>query len=212
VGRGLQFERSERSTIPDLDKSKGGALLVGPETVSGLRLIEMWDAVVLTDGEALVHSALQSLDPTIERIAAQVAAREHFGVTRGGFLVKRVDSDGPVPIGSLGDGIWRMLTLAVFMSHAQSGLLLVDEIDSGLHYTALVDMWKLVFQAAKEADVQVFATTHSFDCINSFAELTRLTDDNNRVSLQRVEAGNPKAVSYTEGQIRVVAGDPVEAR
>jgi len=209
--RGSITEPSNGLTSSD-SEIEGGAFFLGPESCWGRQLIELWDEVALTDAESLVIQFLQAIDPSIERVAPQVGTRDHYRATRGGFVVRHRGNDRRTGIGSEGDGVWRMLALAIFLAQAKGGTLLVDEIDSGLHYEAMTEMWKLVFQAAKDADVQVFATTHSVDCINSFAELTRLTDDNNRISLQRVEAGNPKAVSYTEGQIRVVAEDPVEAR
>jgi energy-coupling factor transporter ATP-binding protein EcfA2 len=196
-----------------LKDEPGRSRLLGPESPTVSSLVSLWGGIALTKDESLVLRLLRTVAPEIEKIADLGSAVDYTSVPqRGGFRVKLDGMDGPVPMGTMGDGVYRMFVLALALASAKGGTLLIDEIDTGLHYTAMTDMWKLVFQAAKEADVQVFATTHSVDCINSFAELTRLTDDTNRVSLQRVEAGNPKAVSYTEGQIRVVAEDPVEAR
>src|SRR5206468_10271805 len=114
--------------------------------------------------------ALQFLDPDIERIAPQVGNGPSYAPqTRGGFIVKKRGLEQPVPIGSMGDGMWRMLAMAIAITQCRGGVLLVDEIDTGLHYSVMADMWRLIFGAAKELDVQVFATTHSFDCIQSLA-------------------------------------------
>ncbi|HHC24806.1 MAG TPA: ATP-binding protein [Desulfobacterales bacterium] len=43
-------------------------------------------------------------------------------------------------------------------------MLLIDEIDTGLHFTVMENMWRLITQTAKRLDVQVFATTHNSDC------------------------------------------------
>jgi AAA15 family ATPase/GTPase len=45
--------------------------------------------------------------------------------------------DQQVPIGSMGDGIWQILGLALSIVNAKDGILMVDEIDTGLHYTAM---------------------------------------------------------------------------
>ena len=50
---------------------------------------------------------------------------------------------------------------------AQDGVLLVDEIENGLHYGALVDVWKSLDWLSREFNVQVFATTHSYECIRA---------------------------------------------
>ena len=56
-----------------------------------------------------------------------------------------------IPIGSMGDGIWRLLGLALALALTEGGILLVDEIDTGLHYSVMENMWKLVNRDCKEA-------------------------------------------------------------
>jgi AAA15 family ATPase/GTPase len=48
---------------------------------------------------------------------------------------------------------------------ADAKVLLIDEIENGLHYSVLPTVWKGLLLAAKEFDVQIFATTHSWECI-----------------------------------------------
>ena len=54
--------------------------------------------------------------------------------------------------------MWRMLGLALALANAKGGVLLVDEIDTGLHYSIMGDMWRMVGKLAATLDVQVFAT------------------------------------------------------
>ena len=103
------------------------------------------------------------------------------------MIVKLSDSDLPIPIGSMGDGIWRLLGLALATVSAQGGVLLVDEIDSGLHYSTMSDMWKIIWQTATKLDVQVFATTHSSDCWQSLASIaSKEKEDKNRITIHRI--------------------------
>src|SRR5207245_797926 len=90
---------------------------------------------------------------------------------RGGFIVKSRAYEQPIPIGSFGDGMWRLLAIAIAISQCKGGVLLVDEIDTGLHYTVLPAMWRLIMESAHDLDVQVFATTHSSDCIEALASV-----------------------------------------
>ena len=71
----------------------------------------------------------------------------------------------PVPMGSLGDGICRLLSMALAFHEARNGVILVDEIENGLHHSKLKGLWQHVFRLAHAFDVQVFATTHSYECI-----------------------------------------------
>ena len=119
----------------------------------------------------------------------------------------------PIPIGSMGEGMWRMLAMAIAITQCKGGVLLVDEIDTGLHYTVMADMWRLIFKTAKKLDVQVFATTHSFDCIQSLATVcVAETDGSSHVTLQRVEGGKSTSVPYSENEIRAAAERNVEVR
>src|SRR5207244_1531771 len=113
--------------------------------------------------EELVVRALRFIDTEIERVAPLVSPYWFGGTSRGGFVVRRRGEER-VPIGSFGDGIWRMFALAVALSRVKGGLLLIDEIDTGLHFTVMTEMWRFVNDVSKEFNIQVFATTHSYDC------------------------------------------------
>ncbi len=52
-------------------------------------------------------------------------------------------------------------------------ILLIDEIENGIHYTAHHDFWKNIFKLSKELNVQVFSTTHSLEMIKAFNEVAK---------------------------------------
>jgi predicted ATPase len=113
----------------------------------------------------------------------------------------------------MGDGVWRMLALATSIVQSQgSGVLLVDEIDTGLHYSVMTEMWQLILNAAKEFDVQVFAATHSFDCVQSLAYASAVLEESNAVTVQRIEAGKRKPIPYDDEMIKVAAEHQIEVR
>jgi hypothetical protein len=177
-------------------------------------MVGLWNSVALTPDESLVLRALQFIDPEIERIAVQVATAHFFYSTgsRGGFIVRHRGTERPIPVGSLGNGIWRMLVLAIAITRCRGGVLLVDEIDTGLHYSVMSQMWKFIFNAAREFDVQVFATTHSYDCVYSLAHICAEADERNPITVQRIEAGKGKAVPYAQDEIRIAAEREIEVR
>jgi predicted ATPase len=187
------------------------AQFITAESLDGSDLVSLWDKVALTANEDRVLSALKFLDLDVERIAPQVGPSYYY--PRGGFILKLRGSDHPVPVGSMGDGMWRMMAMAIAIAHCKDGVLLIDEIDIGLHYTVLANMWRLIFGAAKELNVQVFATTHSSDCIRSLAELCyEETDVAENVTLQRIERGERKSIPYTAAEIEMAAKNRVEVR
>ena len=181
-------------------------------TTEGLlreRVVSMLEDVVLNPEEETVLAALRTIEPGIERIVPiGTAPRRYLRSTRGGVAVKLAGQR--VPIGSLGDGIWRILGISLALVEARGGLLLIDEIDTGLHYTVLEKMWHLVHETARRLDVQVFATTHSRDCLESLAAIAGADGDG--VTIQRIERNRRLTVSIPGTEILEVANRGIEVR
>jgi len=177
-------------------------------------IIGLFEEIVLTPEESSVIEALSTIEPTLERIAPISSnGRLLASSGRGGLVVKLKNSSQRIPIGSMGDGIWRMLGIALSLVSARGGILLVDEIDTGLHYSVMADMWRMVRDTAERLDVQVFATTHSRDCVESLAAISRSDVTNNsEVSIQRIERNSSQAISFTERDIVIAAKRAIEIR
>ena len=178
------------------------------------QMIELFNQVVLTPDEKIIEQALNKIDSKIQRIAAVNPQRLRYSsYSRSGFVILLGDSNQRVPIGSMGDGIWRILGLALAIVSAKDGYLFVDEIDTGLHFTAMSDMWKMIWDTAKKLNVQVFATTHNSDCWKSLADIAEqenVTDDGIRI--HRIEKGKEKSIVFNEAQIVIAAERELEVR
>ncbi len=204
-GRG-GIELKSLQFVPDRNRTP--VHFVTTEGLSAPRVISMFEEIVLTPDEEVVLEALRIIEPKLERIATIAPITQRLGSARGGMVIRL---DGVrVPIGSLGDGIWRLLGIALALTRARGGILLVDEIDTGLHYSVLMQMWEFVYQVAKRLDVQVFATTHSRDCVDSLAAITK--DDRHDISLHRIERGAKESVAFSEAELRAAAERNLEVR
>lgn len=185
------------------------------ESVSGDDLFAVWDAVTLTPYEERVNAALRLLEPGIERIAPQAARSPYYGggSDRSGFVVKMKGIEKPIPMGSLGDGIWRIMAMSILLAQCQDGVLMIDEIDTGLHYSVMTDMWKAIYGAAEQLNVQVFASTHSNDCVKSLAAFC-CQDERAapHITLHRIESGKKKSVAYSAAEIEIAAEKQIEVR
>ena len=73
----------------------------------------------------------------------------------------------PIPVHLLGEGLHRLLTLALSISEAAGGLVLIDEIENGLHHSVQEEVFSILSSLANSFDVQIFATTHSDECIRA---------------------------------------------
>ena len=102
--------------------------------------------------------------------------------------------------------LWRWRT-------ARAGFLLIDEAENGIHHTIQRDFWRMVLLTAHENNVQVFATTHSWDCVAGFAQAA-VAAEGVEGALVRLDSDgeNIRAVEYSERQLHVAAEQGIEVR
>lgn len=79
-----------------------------------------------------------------------------------------VGYDQLIPFSALGDGMKALFKILLAMYTTKDGIILIDEVENGFHYSVLPNVWKVILKAAKEFNVQVFATTHSLECIKAY--------------------------------------------
>ena len=193
-------------------------LYITAQPMHGADLVAMWNNISLTRDEDFVIDALQSFDDKIERIAPQMPFRYlGMGTNQSGFVIKHPDFSDRVPIGSMGDGLWHLLSIAIANTQCRNGFLLIDGIDRNLHVSAMSRMWSVIINAAKALDVQVFATTHNSDCVSSLAHrseelLAGLEHSPEPVVLQRIERDRSRATPYTPRQIQIASDQLIDLR
>lgn len=113
---------------------------------------------------------LKLIEPSILSVRVLATQREpmlYLEDARAGFL----------PINSFGDGIRRVLTLALALPRASGGLLLIDEIETGLHISMLAKVYGWVVRACTEFNVQIFATTHSLEALDALLDADTTEDE-----------------------------------
>ncbi len=177
---------------------QSSARFISVDSLDGATLGTMWDEVVLSKKESEVSEALKVLEPSLESIQMLTGMLPHAQVgSRTGAVVGLIGQRGRVPLGSMGDGMRRMLALSTSLVCAKAGSLFVDEIDTGLHYSVMADMWKLVIAKAVSSNVQVFATTHSWDCIEGLSLLCeREPGFVDSVAIHKIDRGLPHSVAF----------------
>ena len=115
-----------------------------------------------------VEKIIQVLEPRLQSLQA---VPNRFGTS---LIYADTGVGRMVPVALMGEGVKRLLTLALAFLHSRDAVILIDEIENGLHYSVLTDVWKWLNRLSQEFNVQVFATTHSYECIvaanNAFAE------------------------------------------
>jgi ABC-type Mn2+/Zn2+ transport system ATPase subunit len=182
-----------------------------PSNGIGVSQIEKWwDDITLRPSEGDVLLALKIIAPQVERLS--LVARQS---SRTFPIVKIAGMDEPVPLRSLGEGMNRLLGIAMAIANTRDGVLLIDEIDTGLHYSIQPQVWKLIFETAERLNVQVFATTHSLDCIRAFQQISRAHVDKGMLISLRARKDNPSdivSVPYDEDKLEAATQEQLEVR
>lgn len=170
-----------------------------------------WAKIALTDGEDIAVSALQAVEPRVERISQVKELQDDD--TR--FVVRLNGHRKPIPLRSMGDGMNRILTMVLAMINSAGGYLLVDEFENGLHYSVQQHLWQIVFHLAEELNVQVFATTHSNDTISAFESVVN-KDETNPLSgllikLENIDE-NIESLVFEPDELKVIQDNRIEVR
>ena len=172
------------------------------------QLAALWNSITLTPKEDKVIDALRILEPSLERISFTSSATFNSGI------LVRLRDQYPIPLGSMGEGMRRILNLAIAAVTVENGFLLVDEIETGLYYETQTDMWRFILEVAQQLNIQVFATTHSWDCISAFQEALEQLEDKSVGKLFRLsrKGENIRAVDYPAEKLGVAVRQSIEVR
>lgn len=182
---------------------------VGPNGLSLSEQESMWESIALSDLERDVIESLGIVYPGVDAVA--ILADSKTG--KPSVRVKHPGFSRPHPLKSLGDGTSRLFGLTLAMVTAQRGILLIDEIENGIHYSVLPAVWKFIAKVAKRLDVQVFATSHSLDCIKAFHEVTE-ADQAIEGVLNRIEIkkGAVRSILFDEEKLDRFLDEGIEMR
>jgi predicted ATPase len=101
---------------------------------------------------------LQIIEPRLRRVFVRIIAGEP--VLHGDIGLMR-----SMPLPLMGEGMTRLSSLVLHISNAPNGVVLIDEIENGVHYSMLPKVWQAIAEVARHFNTQVFATTHSLECI-----------------------------------------------
>ena len=186
---------------------------VTPDSLDLDPMRAMWDRVLLEGRESDVIDAMKLLEPELDSIHFLASDAPRMRSGRAGVLLGFRGAGRRAPMGSYGDGMRRLLALSLSLMRTADGFLLIDEIDTGLHWTAMEEMWQLVVETARRSSIQVFATTHSYDCIRGLASLVESRPDlAGDVSVQKIERILDKAVGFDAADVRAAVEQNIEVR
>lgn len=154
-----------------------------------------------------VLEVLKLIEPRLRRLAIVVVGGEpmlHGDVGTGRLM--------PLPV--MGEGMVRLASLVTHIGNAANGVVLVDEIENGLHHSILTKVWRAIGEVARQFNTQIFATTHSLECIvaahRAFSESEDYDFRLHR--LERVNGETIRAVTYDRETLEAAIEIGLEVR
>ena len=108
----------------------------------------------------LLLKALQTIEPKLQSI-------EDNSSSGTPMIWGDIGLSELVPLLAMGEGMTQIARLVLAIASMPNGVVLVDEVENGIHHSVLPNVWRAIDEAAKQFHTQIFATTHSFECIEA---------------------------------------------
>ena len=169
----------------------------------------LWDNIALSDSEKDIVRALQIIDPEISAVSMVGGESPRQSRTA---IVRSDNFQRPVPLRSFGDGLNRLFGIVLSLVNAKGGILLIDEFENGMHHTVQFDAWRAIFRLAQDLDVQVFATSHSWDAIEAFQKATAETPGDGVLMRLSHMGDDVIPTLFRENELAVATRDGIEVR
>ncbi|MCK4441719.1 MAG: AAA family ATPase, partial [Sulfurovaceae bacterium] len=126
---------------------------------------KLYSSIIENELEDRLDSSLQEFDNSIEKF--RIINSQPHCKKNGKFY----------DLNEFGDGLGKFVYFILLLLSQKSSIILIDEIENGIHYTNLDKLWEIILTISEQQNVQVFATTHSKECIESYARVSKKLED-----------------------------------
>lgn len=161
----FEFERSKESS-----RSKGVYITPYVMTKIDTESAERFSRAEKEGRQDYLVKALQVVEPRLKRLTLLIEVGQPT-------IFADIGLNELIPLNHMGAGLSRLLYILLAIIDAPNGRVLIDEIENGLHYSVLVDVWKAIQKISEDLNVQVFATTHSIECIRASHQALQESED-----------------------------------
>ncbi len=126
------------------------------------------EKIIKSKQQRKIINILNKIDTRIKDVTVFSNGRIFFDLDEINYLV---------PSNIMGDGIRRLLSLITTISETSGGIVLIDEIENGLHYSAHKKLWQSIIVACQEFNVQLFVTTHNIETLKYLMEISKIEEN-----------------------------------
>ncbi|MBR2189556.1 MAG: AAA family ATPase [Eubacterium sp.] len=160
------YTTSENGTLREIADDNGSKQLMQLTYTSFVNnnYVRTDRAILDRMGKAEINGEKQNIIGFLQRIDPSIS--DIVTISINGFSQLYINTNKKLlPIQFSGDGINKLLYIVLSIMDARNGILLIDEIDTGFHYSMYKDLWKIVSEVSRDYNCQVIATTHSYENI-----------------------------------------------
>lgn len=161
--------------------------------------------VIKNKDEVFIVNALRLIEPNIK----------DFVLSQNDVLVD-IGLDKRIPINMMGDGARKILSILTSIYECKNGIVLIDELSNGFHYSVMKGVWRAIISVAKKNNVQIFATTHDLDSIKGLRDAAMAGEEYNDsivcFKLQRTADYELKSYTYSLDSVDYSLTQEIEIR
>lgn len=152
---------------------------------------DRFSKLVAEKKEGKIIEALQAIEPNLQKLEVLTHAGEPM-------IYADIGLSRLIPIPLMGEGTSRLLSIVLHIVTASGGVVLVDEIENGFHHSVMEDIWRVIIRMTKTCNTQLFATTHSSECIRAVQHMLK-EEETPDFALHRLE--------QVDGEVKAIALD-----
>lgn len=170
-----------------------------PTFLQGARMRTMFPKQAEFYGNLELYEKQDQVLQTLSIVEPRLKSIRSVAVAGGPILHGDIGIGRLIPLPIMGEGIVRLADVAVKIANAPNGVVLVDEIENGLHYSIMFKVWKAIALAARQSNTQIFATTHSWECVQAAHEAFA-SEETYDFRLHRLDRMNGEITAVTYDQ------------
>lgn len=206
TNRSVIFVHQNGISISKFPRSPGNAKFLSSRSRALLEDASLFGELEKQGKQDFLLEVLRILEPRLNRLA---------NIPVGGVTILHGDIglSQMIPLNLMGEGMTRLASVILAISYSKEGVLIVDEIENGFHHSIMKKVWQAIGKAARDFNVQVFAATHSRECIiaahQAFSENGKYDFRYHR--LDKIK-GEIKAVNYNQEILQAAIDSNFEVR
>jgi len=173
------FKKDLKQIMPEeyIEKYKG--IFLSPEFFAYSQTVNQFSNLVVEKRKDNVVKILKEIEPSLT----------DMDIASDNIIFCDLGLEKMLPINVMGSGIYKILSTVLAIEANKDGVIFIDEIENGLSFNSQEILWKAIFASAKLFNVQIFASSHSLECIRALSyvssgKLPNLEDD---VRVYRIE-------------------------